>query len=96
MGYFVGKTDSTAKSVAGKITNAVKEGLSDVASRHDSIMNGDLPEFTTTCGEDEKFSGNGVEAIINSINDAYKQYNVNYRYQYHDIYKDRKQLFQSE
>lgn len=96
MGYFTNKQNSTAESVVGKLTNSVKESLSDKANEKDSTINNDLPEFTTSCGNDQKFSGKGVEGILNSVNDAYTQYNANYRYQYHDIFKDRKTLFHLE
>lgn len=93
MGYFTGKPKSTAESIAGKLTNAIKDGLIEEANKNDQVIKTDSPPFTLDLESDMKFSGASVLSLIEAINDEYHRYNINFQYQYQNIYKDRKTLF---
>lgn len=96
MGYFTNKKNGTANSVAGKLTNSVKEGLSYQKNRYDDDIHYNTPIFRQEYREDEKFSGNGVEKIFETVSEAYQQYNSQYRYRIQEIAEDRKILFNLE
>lgn len=96
MGYFTNKKNGTVESVAGKLTNMVKEGLSNEKNRYNNEINFNTPEFKQKYREDEKFSGGGVDSIFAMVSDEYQQYNAQYRYRTQEIAEDRKHLFNPE
>lgn len=96
MGYFTNKKNGTANSVAGKLTNIVKEGMNKERSDYDNVINFNVPILKQAYREDEKFSGNGVEAIFEMVSDEYDQYNLKYNHKIQEIASERKLLFNPE
>lgn len=96
MGYFTNKTNGSATSVAGQLTNVVKEALDFEKTMYDTILKEILPEVKAPYSEGEKFSGSCVALVEALIDGEYKNFSTHHQLAYPEILTERKALFNGE
>lgn len=91
MSYFSNKPKATAESIAGVLTNKVKENLADERDKYEGKL-GDVPSLNQWFGE-HKFSGDGVDSIKGKVAESFGNYNTYSRFKVQESAKERKELF---
>lgn len=93
MGYFSGKTNSTAEEVKNKLRNETLSNLQDEATKNNTNINTEVPRKTYSEGPGTTYSGDGVTQIEATVRGVSDDFNNNYRELSQKVCEERKKVF---